>query len=254
MSFPPGTEMFQFPGFASRTYEFSAGSPCGGVSPFGHPRINDRSHLPAAFRSVPRPSSPLGAKASTKCPYMLDTRISSQKAHARACALRIPHATPSPFGADRRYLEFSSRHDDRSRFPGQAQKPLRVHTNDRRTLFTISYNAGTSRHRLQDLVKPGPDPEQHDLQKNSPRLPSQFSPGGPAPARRADTWWRRTGLNRRPPACKAGALPLSYAPGHPGLARTQGRCTQGRCTPRRWWAREDLNFRPHAYQARALTN
>jgi hypothetical protein len=26
-------------------------------------------------------------------------------------------------------------------------------------------------------------------------------------------WWRRTGLNRRPPACKAGALPLSYAPG-----------------------------------------
>jgi hypothetical protein len=27
-------------------------------------------------------------------------------------------------------------------------------------------------------------------------------------------WWRRTGLNRRPPACKAGALPLSYAPEH----------------------------------------
>lgn len=23
---------------------------------------------------------------------------------------------------------------------------------------------------------------------------------------------------------------------------------------KRWWAREDLNFRPHAYQARALTN
>ena len=23
---------------------------------------------------------------------------------------------------------------------------------------------------------------------------------------------------------------------------------------RSWWAREDLNFRPHAYQARALTN
>ena len=40
----------------------------GGVSPFGHPRINDRSHLPAAFRSVPRPSSPLGAKASTERP------------------------------------------------------------------------------------------------------------------------------------------------------------------------------------------
>jgi hypothetical protein len=70
MSFPPGTEMFQFPGFASHAYVFSAGSPCGGVSPFGHPRINDRSHLPAAFRSVPRPSSPLGAKASTERPSL----------------------------------------------------------------------------------------------------------------------------------------------------------------------------------------
>jgi hypothetical protein len=42
----------------------------GWVSPFGHPRINDRSHLPAAFRSVPRPSSPLSAKASTERPYL----------------------------------------------------------------------------------------------------------------------------------------------------------------------------------------
>ena len=41
-----------------------------GVSPFGYPRINDRSHLPAAFRSVPRPSSPPGAKASTERPYL----------------------------------------------------------------------------------------------------------------------------------------------------------------------------------------
>ncbi len=31
------------------------------VSPFGHPRIYDRLHLPAAFRSLPRPSSPLRA-------------------------------------------------------------------------------------------------------------------------------------------------------------------------------------------------
>jgi hypothetical protein len=41
----------------------------GGVAPFGDPGINDRSHLPRAFRSVPRPSSPLSAKASTRCPY-----------------------------------------------------------------------------------------------------------------------------------------------------------------------------------------
>ena len=90
MSFPPGTEMFQFPGFASYAYEFSAGSPCGGVAPFGHPRINDRSHLPAAFRSVPRPSSPLGAKASTERPF-----------HAPDRNRHRPHAGPSraPQGA-----------------------------------------------------------------------------------------------------------------------------------------------------------
>ena len=33
MSFPPGTEMFQFPGFASTTYEFSRGSPSLGGLP-----------------------------------------------------------------------------------------------------------------------------------------------------------------------------------------------------------------------------
>ena len=38
------------------------------VVPFGNRRIKDCSHLPGAYRRVPRPSSPLCAKASTKCP------------------------------------------------------------------------------------------------------------------------------------------------------------------------------------------
>ena len=41
------------------------------VSPFGHPRIKGRSRLPAAFRSLPRPSSPPGAKASPVRPPVL---------------------------------------------------------------------------------------------------------------------------------------------------------------------------------------
>ena len=40
------------------------------VSPFGHSRINAYSQLPVTFRSVLRPSSPLSAKAFTKCPYL----------------------------------------------------------------------------------------------------------------------------------------------------------------------------------------
>ena len=48
--------------------------PCGinllvWVSPFGNPRIKAYSQLPMAYRSVSRPSSPLCAKASTKCSY-----------------------------------------------------------------------------------------------------------------------------------------------------------------------------------------
>ena len=32
------------------------------------------------------------------------------------------------------------------------------------------------------------------------------------------SWWARLGSNQRPPACKAGALPLSYAPDVQDLA------------------------------------
>src|SRR3954454_18807686 len=42
----------------------------GWVAPFGDPRIEACSRLPGAFRSVPRPSSPLDAKASTRCPSL----------------------------------------------------------------------------------------------------------------------------------------------------------------------------------------
>ena len=42
------------------------------VPPFGYPRINSRSQIPVAFRSLLRPSSLPDAKASTVRPYYLD--------------------------------------------------------------------------------------------------------------------------------------------------------------------------------------
>ena len=42
-----------------------------GVVPFGYPRIYAFVQLPAAFRSFTRPSSPVGTKASTVCPFLL---------------------------------------------------------------------------------------------------------------------------------------------------------------------------------------
>ena len=45
------------------------------VAPFGHPGITVCVQLPQAYRSLPRPSSPLDAKASTVCLIAFDLRI-----------------------------------------------------------------------------------------------------------------------------------------------------------------------------------
>src|SRR5262249_35170342 len=67
----------------------------GWVAPFGDPGITDRSHLPRAFRSVPRPSSPLSAKASTRCPcFALDHRIA-----VTGDAAPPPRTGPNPMPA-----------------------------------------------------------------------------------------------------------------------------------------------------------
>ncbi len=55
----------------------------GRVSPFGNPRIKVYSQLPEAYRRVPRPSSPLSAKASTKCPYALARKPSHAGANPK---------------------------------------------------------------------------------------------------------------------------------------------------------------------------
>ncbi len=53
-------------------------------------------------------------------------------------------------------------------------------------------------------------------------------------------WWRMTGSNRRPPACKAGALPAELIPQNFAF--------------RRWWVWLVSNQRPPPYQDGALTN
>ena len=82
LSFPPGTEMFQFPGCPSLglcIHPTMAGHYSGRVSPFGHLRINACLRLPVAFRSLPRPSSAYGALASALCSSSLDFSSISPK-------------------------------------------------------------------------------------------------------------------------------------------------------------------------------
>ena len=71
ISFPPATEMFQFTDLPLPDLCIQSGVTGhypSRVSPFGHPRITACSQLPEAFRGLPRPSSALGAKASTPYP------------------------------------------------------------------------------------------------------------------------------------------------------------------------------------------
>ena len=57
-SSPQGTKMFQFPWFASvQPYARMTGRACR-VVPFGNPGIKGHLHLPRAYRSLSRPSSP----------------------------------------------------------------------------------------------------------------------------------------------------------------------------------------------------
>ena len=62
---------FSSPGLSSNTYEFSNGYLVltKWVPPFGHLWITAYLRLPTAFRSLSRPSSTPGAKASTMRPF-----------------------------------------------------------------------------------------------------------------------------------------------------------------------------------------
>ena len=63
---PAATKMFQFTAFAPLSR-----CPLGRVPPFGHPRVTGCLRLAVEFRCLSRPSSPLGARASSVRPSSL---------------------------------------------------------------------------------------------------------------------------------------------------------------------------------------
>jgi hypothetical protein len=78
--------MFHFPGLAP--FRVTGLAPRR-VSPFGHPEITARVQLPQAYRSLPRPSSPLDAKASTVCLIAFDLDLVVGTDGPRATLLRF---------------------------------------------------------------------------------------------------------------------------------------------------------------------
>jgi hypothetical protein len=66
LSFPPVTEMFHFTGYCFTTLCIQVAMTeyyLRRVIPFGHLRVKACLPLTVAYRSLPRPSSPLGTKA-----------------------------------------------------------------------------------------------------------------------------------------------------------------------------------------------
>ena len=91
LSLPPGTEMFQFPGLTSPLREITDLT-VRWVAPFGNPGITACLQLPQAYRSLSRPSSPLGAKASTVRRFVLDLKLRCVDVIPR---LPVPSTQPS---------------------------------------------------------------------------------------------------------------------------------------------------------------
>ena len=80
ISFPPATKIFQFTRLALNLLCIhKLVTLKSRVSPFGYLRIKVCWQLPSAYRSLPRPSSSLDAKASTKCPFALDCNYVQRK-------------------------------------------------------------------------------------------------------------------------------------------------------------------------------
>ena len=109
---PPGTEMFQFPGFASLRRVMTALARRR-VSPFGHLGLTGCVRLPRAFRSLPRPSSPPCAQASPTCLRSLDHIVSLDGDQAEH-ALTEP-ADPTGLSKNDMQSHFISSHQQRRR-------------------------------------------------------------------------------------------------------------------------------------------
>jgi hypothetical protein len=158
--------------------------------------------------------------------------------------LQRPTPDAMLFAAD---LRPDLRQDDQTRLGGTSRTPFgfgmttsvtRQQTVSRSGTAQHLQSALTQFHRASETCIPStstPELDQHALhhvQKTTPApVACTIEPG-------------------EPPSVDAGSLcfhtrSICLLPG-PSLVRAASR--------QEWWAREDLNFRPHAYQARALTN
>ena len=247
MSVPPATELFQFAGFASPSYGFRRRSPLREGLPHseipGSPIARISPGLFAACHVLHRLSVPRHPPDAL-C-FALDHRIASRRCRTTAAHRAKPRRRPrmktllsdtpgasaarATLGRQRRW-----RHADRRSFA----PPI----GDRRSF--ASPNGGTlclppacpprSHHNslftLQSTRRRGRPRRCRAIFSERRRTPTAPAGGGGERIRTDDLLLAKQALSQ-----------LSYTP----VPRVVGQ---------EWWAREDLNLRPHAYQARALTS
>ena len=131
MSFPPGTEMFQFPGFAPPTYEFSRQYPKGVGCPI---RISTDQSLLAAPRGFSQRATSFIAswcQGIHRMPF--------------SCAIRHPAQEPTPNQRPPPMIMVVQAQDGRS-----CQSRIITHASARSTSFDVAPSAADPPHPFQD--------------------------------------------------------------------------------------------------------
>ena len=156
-----------------------------------------------AYRNVLRPSSPLSAKASTRCP-----------SYACSTQSNAPRAGESPQGTNVQ--------------PARIRQRCIVYDPTSSLLLRGDGPVGSSSvtHSLHMSKIPYPPSGRYLLSLSSDIFLPGHSWSLRVTIRHPSSWWRRTGSNRRPHACKARALPTELRPhgeGSGGTVVGQGR-------------------------------
>ena len=218
MSFPPGTEMFQFPGFASTAYVFSCRYPIGVGCPI---RISTDQRLLAAPRGFSQRATSFIAswcQGIHRMPFSRSRTSEPPERSSPPCTGTIPNK-----------CQPNRQHHQKQNLRTQRlAQHTTLHASERSARLLMGHPIGQT--SQPGTPRDAPEPDSH-YQRTHPlkgrqrtqetppppgkRYPQtrnpHFSAIDPNP-RTTHTWWRRSGSNRRPPACKAGALPAELRP------------------------------------------
>ena len=245
MSVPPGTEMFQFPGFASTAYVFSCRYPIGVGCPI---RTSTDQRLLAAPRGFSQRATSFIAswcQGIHRMPFSCSRtlKVPSQGPHSMhrnhpqittSQPANDPADDPAHAASRSAHNSHAPEHEpgcwrpdtaDRSATPNP---PVR-HRNQARPEThqnLIHRDKEQNTHPRTGNALPGP-PHPPAQRRSEPDRPETLTLLRDSPKTNPTRWWRRSGSNRRPPACKAGALPAELRPQTSGNHHPKGKTPGG---------------------------